>query len=45
MCAEQGAYVRRPSWAGYTINMFEFVFPTGTTFDSRRAKAIEDHSS
>jgi hypothetical protein len=22
--------VRRQSWAGYTINMFEFEFPTGT---------------
>jgi hypothetical protein len=31
MCAEQGACVRRRSWAGYTINMFEFEFPTGTT--------------
>jgi hypothetical protein len=30
MCAEQGACVRRRSWAGYTINMFEFEFPTGT---------------
>jgi hypothetical protein len=30
MCAEQAAYVRRRSWAGYTINMFEFEFPTGT---------------
>jgi hypothetical protein len=29
MCAEQGACVRRRSWAGYTINMFEFEFPTG----------------
>jgi hypothetical protein len=26
MCAEQGACVRRRSWAGYTINMFEFDF-------------------
>jgi hypothetical protein len=26
MCAEQGACVRRRSWAGYTINMFEFEF-------------------
>jgi hypothetical protein len=24
------AFVRRQSWAGYTINMFEFEFPTGT---------------
>jgi hypothetical protein len=30
MCAEQGACVRRRPWAGYTINMFEFEFPTGT---------------
>jgi hypothetical protein len=30
MCAEQSACVRRRSWAGYTINMFEFEFPTGT---------------
>jgi hypothetical protein len=30
MCAEQGACVRPRSWAGYTINMFEFEFPTGT---------------
>src|SRR5215472_11193448 len=30
MCAEQGACVRRRSWAGY-FNMFEFEFPTGTT--------------
>jgi hypothetical protein len=30
MCAEQGACARRRSWAGYTINMFEFEFPTGT---------------
>jgi hypothetical protein len=30
MCAEQGAHVRRRSWAGYAINMFEFEFPTGT---------------
>jgi hypothetical protein len=29
MCAAQGARVRRRSWAGYTINMFEFEFPTG----------------
>jgi hypothetical protein len=28
--AKQGACVRRRSWAGYTINMFEFEFPTGT---------------
>jgi hypothetical protein len=28
--SEQGACVRRRSWAGYTINMFEFEFPTGT---------------
>ena len=33
MCAEQGACVRRRSWAGYTINMFEFEFPTGTGVD------------
>src|SRR5262252_1239881 len=25
-----GACVRCRSWAGYTINMFEFEFPTGT---------------
>jgi hypothetical protein len=31
MRAEQGACVRRRSWAGYTINMLEFEFPTGTT--------------
>jgi hypothetical protein len=31
MCAERGACVSRRSWAGYTINMFEFEFPTGTT--------------
>jgi hypothetical protein len=30
MRAEQGARVRRRSWAGYIINMFEFEFPTGT---------------
>jgi hypothetical protein len=30
MCAERGAWVRRRSWAGYTINMFEFEFATGT---------------
>jgi hypothetical protein len=30
MCAEQGACVRRRSWAGYTIVMFELEFPTGT---------------
>jgi hypothetical protein len=30
MCAEQGACVRRRSWASYTIHMFEFEFPTGT---------------
>jgi hypothetical protein len=30
MCAVQGACVRRRSWAGCTINMFEFEFPTGT---------------
>jgi hypothetical protein len=29
MCAERGACVRRRSWAGYTINIFEFEFPTG----------------
>jgi diadenosine tetraphosphatase ApaH/serine/threonine PP2A family protein phosphatase len=29
MCPEQGACVRRRSWAGYTIDMFEFEFPTG----------------
>jgi hypothetical protein len=28
--AKQGACVRRRSWAGCTINMFEFEFPTGT---------------
>jgi hypothetical protein len=31
MCAEQGACVRRQSWAGYTSNIFEFEFATGTT--------------
>jgi hypothetical protein len=31
MCAEQGPCVRRRSWAGYTINTFEFEFPTGTS--------------
>jgi transposase InsO family protein len=31
MCVEQGACVRRRSWAGYTIDMFEFEFPTGGT--------------
>jgi hypothetical protein len=30
MCAAQDACVRRRSWAGYTINTFEFEFPTGT---------------
>jgi hypothetical protein len=30
MRAAQGACVRRRSWAGYTINMFEFEFRTGT---------------
>jgi hypothetical protein len=25
-----GRYVRRRSWAGYTIDMFEFEFPTAT---------------
>jgi hypothetical protein len=30
MCGEQGACVRRRSWAGYTIDMFEVEFPTGT---------------
>jgi hypothetical protein len=29
MWAERGACVRRRSWAGYTINRFEFEFPTG----------------
>jgi hypothetical protein len=29
MCAEQGACVRRRSWAGSTISIFEFEFPTG----------------
>jgi hypothetical protein len=37
MCAEQAARVPRRSWAGYTINMFEFEFPTGTG-----AKAHDD---
>jgi hypothetical protein len=41
MCAEQGACVRRRSWAGYTINMFEFEFPTGTRCDTTRDDA--DH--
>jgi hypothetical protein len=31
MCATQDACVRRRSWAGYTIDMFEFEFPTGTS--------------
>jgi hypothetical protein len=30
MCAAPGACVRRRSWAGYTINLFEFEFPRGT---------------
>jgi hypothetical protein len=30
MCAEQVACVRRQSWAGHTIDMFEFEFPIGT---------------
>jgi transposase InsO family protein len=30
MCTKQGASVRRRSWAGHTIIMFEFEFPTGT---------------
>ena len=34
MCAEQGACVRRRSWAGYTINMFEFEFSTRTAGQS-----------
>jgi hypothetical protein len=29
-CAAQAACVRRQSWASYTIDMFEFEFPTGT---------------
>ena len=29
----QPGCVRRRSWAGYTINMFEFEFPTGTRVD------------
>jgi hypothetical protein len=33
MCAALGACVRRRSLAGYTINMFEFEFPTGTVCD------------
>jgi hypothetical protein len=36
MCAEQGACVRRRSWADYTINMFEFEFPTGTGATTRQ---------
>jgi hypothetical protein len=39
MCAEQGACVRRRSWAGYTSNMFEFEFPTGT--GDRASRALE----
>jgi hypothetical protein len=38
MCAEQGACVRRRSWAGYTVNMFEFAFPTGTGMTPLRAR-------
>jgi hypothetical protein len=39
MCAEQGACVRRRSWVGYTINMFEFEFPTGTAVESEMVQA------
>jgi hypothetical protein len=39
MCAEHGACVRRRSWAGYTINMFEFEFPTGTAVESGMVQA------
>jgi hypothetical protein len=45
MRAEQGACVRRRSWAGYTINTFEFEFPTVTTLDTCRTDPTEDHSS
>jgi hypothetical protein len=31
MCAGLRAWARRRSWAGYTINMFDFEFPAGTT--------------
>jgi hypothetical protein len=34
MCAAQGACIRRRSWADYSINMFKFEFPTGTTLDT-----------
>jgi hypothetical protein len=45
MCAAQGACVRRRPWAGYTINMFAFEFPTGTgihLLGLSKAKSIED---
>jgi hypothetical protein len=46
MCAEQGACVRRRSWAGYTINMFEFKFPTGqrskARWSRRKYEAVEN---
>jgi hypothetical protein len=40
MCAEQGACVRRRSWAGYTINMFEFEFPTGTSIKTWHERCL-----
>jgi hypothetical protein len=40
MCAEQGACVRRRSWAGYTIDMFEFEFPKGTGITDQPVGAI-----
>jgi hypothetical protein len=39
MCAEQSACVRRRSWAGYTINMFEFEFPQGQVFANEEISA------
>jgi hypothetical protein len=33
MCVALGACIRRRSWAGYAIGMFEFEFPTGTGVD------------
>jgi hypothetical protein len=41
MCAGQGACVGRRSWAGYTISMFEFEFPTGTTVRPDRRSACQ----
>jgi hypothetical protein len=43
MCAAQGACVRRRPWAGYTINMFEFEFLTGTGHTSAGPVDGEDH--